>query len=111
MHAEAVSAAELRHGPMALVRPGFPVLMLAQDDATRDGVLELARDLAARGAHTLLAGAALPGTVTLPTLAADPALEPMLATQSFYRFANALALANGLDPDRPAHLRKVTRTL
>ncbi|HET7204245.1 MAG TPA: SIS domain-containing protein [Steroidobacteraceae bacterium] len=111
VHAEALSAAELRHGPMALVRPGFPVLMLAQHDATRDGVLELARDLAARGAQTLLAGATLPGTVTLPTLAEDPALEPMLATQSFYRFANALALANGLDPDRPAHLHKVTRTL
>jgi glucosamine--fructose-6-phosphate aminotransferase (isomerizing) len=111
LHAEAQSAAEVRHGPMALVRAGFPVLVFAQHDETRDGVIELARELAARGAHTLLAGGKAAGAVTLPVIDSHPALEPLLATQTFYRFANALSLARGLDPDRPAHLRKVTRTL
>ena len=37
LHAEAFSAAEVRHGPMALVGPGFPVLAFAQDDETRAG--------------------------------------------------------------------------
>jgi glucosamine--fructose-6-phosphate aminotransferase (isomerizing) len=110
LHAEAQSAAEVRHGPMALVRAGFPALVLAQHDETYAGVVELARDLATRGANTLLAGAALEGTTTLPTLPAHPALEPLLATQTFYRFANSLALARGFDPDRPAHLHKVTQT-
>jgi glucosamine--fructose-6-phosphate aminotransferase (isomerizing) len=35
----------------------------------------------------------------------------MLQIQSFYRAANALALARGLDPDRPPHLAKVTETM
>ena len=35
----------------------------------------------------------------------------MLMLQSFYRMANALAVARGLDPDRPPHLRKVTETV
>jgi glucosamine--fructose-6-phosphate aminotransferase (isomerizing) len=111
LHAEALSAAEVRHGPMALVRPGFPVLLLAQHDETLDGVVALARELAGHGARAMLAGGDAPGVTVLPSLAADPAIEPLLATQSFYRLANALALARGLDPDRPAHLRKVTETI
>lgn len=110
IHAEAQSAAEVRHGPMALVRPGFPVILLAQHDETHDGVVELARDMVSRGAVTLLAGGRAEGTRSLPTVTAHPAIEPLLATQTFYRFANELALARGLDPDRPAHLRKVTQT-
>lgn len=111
LHAEAQSTAEVRHGPMALVQAGFPVLVFAQHDETHDGVVALAGELAARGARTLLAGGEAAGAVSLPVVAAHPALEPLLATQSFYRCANALALARGLDPDRPAHLHKVTRTL
>ena len=37
LHAEAFSAAEVRHGPMALVGPGFPVLAFAQGDETARG--------------------------------------------------------------------------
>jgi glucosamine--fructose-6-phosphate aminotransferase (isomerizing) len=111
LHAEALSAAEVRHGPMALVRPDFPVLLLAQHDETHDGVVTLARELAGLGARAMLAGGEGPGVTALPVLTADPAIEPLLATQSFYRLANDLALARGLDPDRPAHLRKVTETM
>jgi glucosamine--fructose-6-phosphate aminotransferase (isomerizing) len=110
IHAEAQSAAEVRHGPMALVRPGFPVILLAQHDETHEGVVELARDMVSRGAVTLLVGGTAEGARSLPTITVHPALEPLLATQTFYRFANELALARGLDPDRPAHLRKVTQT-
>ncbi len=110
LHAEAHSSAEVRHGPMALVGQGFPVLALAQHDETHAGVIELARDIAHQGARALLAGGEVPGVTALPTLEAHPAIEPLLATQSFYRVVNALALARGLDPDRPAHLQKVTRT-
>jgi glucosamine--fructose-6-phosphate aminotransferase (isomerizing) len=38
-------------------------------------------------------------------------LEPILMAESFYRMANALAIARGHDPDDPPHLRKVTETL
>jgi glucosamine--fructose-6-phosphate aminotransferase (isomerizing) len=111
LHAEAVSAAELRHGPMALVRGGFPLLVFAQDDETHAGVVELAAELAARHADVLIAGAQVPHATVLPSERAHPVIEPLLFAQSFYRMANALSLARGHDPDRPPHLAKVTATL
>lgn len=42
--------------------------------------------------------------------AAHPALDPILAIQSFYVMAAGLAEARGMDPDQPRHLSKVTRT-
>ncbi len=38
-------------------------------------------------------------------------MEPILLIQSFYRLANDLSLARGLDPDSPPHLNKVTETV
>jgi len=111
LHAEALSAAELRHGPMALVRAGFPLLLFTQNDESRPGVTQLAAELAAQGAEVLLAGAHVARATELPTEGAHPVIEPLLFAQSFYRMANALSLARGLDPDAPPHLRKVTETL
>lgn len=111
LHAEALSAAELRHGPMALVQAGFPVLIFAQNDETHGGVATLAQELAARGAQIMLAGAQAPQSLLLPAENAHPAIQPMLIVQSFYRLVNALSLARGYDPDRPPHLRKVTETV
>ena len=56
LHAEAFSSAEVRHGPMALLRQGLPVLIFAQDDETRAGTEALAAELAAGGTKVLLAG-------------------------------------------------------
>lgn len=111
LHAESFSAAEVQHGPMALVRAGFPVLMFAQDDATHAGTLALAEQFIARGARVLLAGPPLRGAITLPTLVTHPVSAPLLLIQSFYRLASELAVTRGLDPDAPAYLRKVTETL
>ncbi|MES2987587.1 MAG: SIS domain-containing protein [Pseudomonadota bacterium] len=114
-HAEAFSAAEVRHGPMALVGEGFPVLLLGQDDEARDSVAELAAEFAGRGAVVMHAGIGpevegAPG-IRLPSIDAHSVVQPLLLVESFYRLANALAVARGRDPDRPPHLRKVTETL
>jgi len=109
LHAEAFSAAEVKHGPMALVGRGFPVLIFAQRDQTQKGVLALADQLRADGAQVLLAGG--PASDVLPTPPAHPTLEPIVRIQGFYRLANALAVARGLDPDSPPRLRKVTETV
>jgi glucosamine--fructose-6-phosphate aminotransferase (isomerizing) len=111
LHAEAFSSAELRHGPVALVGSGFPVLAFSQGDETRPDVESLARELAAVGARVLLAGSSVPGAIELQVVRAHPAVEPLLLIQAFYRFVNALAGARGRDPDRPPHLRKVTETV
>jgi len=110
LHAESFSAAEVRHGPQALLGGAFPALAFAQDDEARASLEALVHDLVARGVEVLAAGVAVEGAVPLATVPSDPALQPMLLAQSFYRLANALALARGLDPDRPPNLRKVTRT-
>ena len=62
-------------------------------------------------AQGLTAGIQIERALTLPTIAADPAIEPILMIQSFYRMATALAFARGLNPDKPPHLNKVTETL
>jgi glucosamine--fructose-6-phosphate aminotransferase (isomerizing) len=96
---------------MALVKPGFPVIVFRQSDETEAGTDDLVADLVRRGATVLVAGAAPEGAIRLPTVEAHAAVEPMLQIQSFYRAANALSLARGFDPDRPPHLAKVTETL
>jgi glucosamine--fructose-6-phosphate aminotransferase (isomerizing) len=111
LHAEAVSAAELRHGPMALVRPGFPVLVFSQNDEARAGVELAASELVARKADVMIAGSRCQGALHLASEPAHPVIEPMLIAQTFYRMANSLSLARGLDPDRPPNLRKVTETV
>ncbi len=111
IHAEAFSAAEARHGPMALVRPGFHALLFAQCDEAGASVAAFAADIAARGAAAFIVGADAPGAVRLPALEAHTAIEPMLMVQSLYRLAHDVALARGRDPDRPPHLHKITETL
>jgi glutamine---fructose-6-phosphate transaminase (isomerizing) len=111
LHAEAVSAAELRHGPLALVGAHFPLLVFAQHDESHAGVVALASELAAQGADVLLAGAEVAHATTLPSQAAHPVIEPILFAHSCYRMVNALALTRGIDPDRPPHLSKVTETV
>ncbi|MBB4085519.1 SIS domain-containing protein [Sphingomonas carotinifaciens] len=109
LHAEGFSAAEVRHGPMEIVDAGFPLIAFATSDSAGDGVREAAAEFTTRSARVLLADAK--GGGTLPALADHPAIEPILMIQSFYRMANALSVARGLNPDAPRHLSKVTRTL
>ena len=110
LHAEAFSGAEVRHGPLALLKQNLPTLMFMQNDETRASMEALARDLSASGARVLVAGGDGPAATRLPTISADAVVAPILLIQSFYRWAATLALARGFDPDRPPHLKKVTET-
>ena len=110
LHAEAFSSAEVQHGPMALVRAGFPVLVFSQNDDMREGIHTLTRAFVERGATVMCAGLQTTGAIRLPTLDAHAVVEPILMTQSFYGLANAVAIARGCNPDLPPHLLKVTET-
>jgi glucosamine--fructose-6-phosphate aminotransferase (isomerizing) len=115
LHAEGLSAAEFLHGPRALLEPGFPVLALVQKDGALEATLSTLEALKATGAHLLVLSPepevlALADTPLRLPVALGPELTPLLLAQAFYPMAEALARARGLDPDRPRHLTKVTRT-
>ncbi|CAN5243581.1 SIS domain-containing protein [soil metagenome] len=106
IHAEAYSAAEVRHGPMELVREGFPVLVLAPDDAARE-----TSDVTVAALREAGAAVFSTGTGGLDSAAtAHPFLDPVSMITTFYAAAERIARARGRDPDRPRLLRKVTRT-
>src|SRR5438105_10822660 len=118
-HAEAFSGAEFLHGPVALVEPRYPVLMFVPDDEAAEGLLRLAADLAGKGAALFIAGAPRDkrqqdkrtGMQLLPTLIPDhPETDAVCLIQSFYAMMVCLAERLGVDPERPRHLQKVTRT-
>ena len=111
IQAEAFSGAELRHGPMALVYEGYPLLILAPPGPAQADLLNLAEDMRGKGARVLLAApAGTPGAELPLACSSAEDLNPVLAIQSFYPAVEALARARGLDPDRPRNLAKVTRT-
>jgi glucosamine--fructose-6-phosphate aminotransferase (isomerizing) len=113
--AEPYSWADFLHGPVAIVEPGFPVVLVAPGGELDEDALEAARGLAARGAviaaisdrDDLLGGAAV--ALRLPQSLPEW-LSPLAAVVPGQLLALELATARGLDPDRPRGLAKVTRT-
>jgi glucosamine--fructose-6-phosphate aminotransferase (isomerizing) len=111
IQAEAFSSAEVRHGPMELIDRDYPLLVFAPRGPEQAGLLQLARDMKARGARVLLAAPADVPEATLPlATTAHAALDPIAAILSFYVMAAGLAAARGRNPDAPRHLNKVTET-
>ncbi|AKN68401.1 SIS domain-containing protein [Herbaspirillum seropedicae] len=111
IQAEAFSGAEIKHGPIALIEEGYPLLMFAIRGPSQAGMLALAAEMRVRGAKVLLAAPedVVERDLTLP-VAATPDLDPIVAIQAFYVMAAQLSAARGMDADRPRHLNKVTKT-
>ena len=112
IHAEAVSAAELMHGPLALAGPDFPVILFSQRDEAEASLATLATGLVGRSVPIVAAGPLAAGKIMRLPTADDlhPFAEPIALIQSFYPLAEALSRKRGYDPDRPPHLTKVTET-
>jgi glucosamine--fructose-6-phosphate aminotransferase (isomerizing) len=111
IQAEAFSSAEVRHGPMELIDRDYPLLVFAPRGPEQAGLLQLARDMQARGARVLLAAPSDVPEATLPlATTAHAALDPIAAILSFYVMAAGLAAARGRNPDAPRHLNKITET-
>jgi glutamine---fructose-6-phosphate transaminase (isomerizing) len=111
IQAEAFSGAEVKHGPMALIELGYPLLVLAPRGPAQAGLITLAQDMRDRGARVLLAAPAGTSGAELPlAITGHVALDAISVVQSFYPMVESLAQARGLDPDKPRHLAKVTRT-
>ncbi len=115
IQAEAFSGAEVKHGPMALIDEGYPLLIFAPRGANQEGLLKLAHEMRQRGANVMLAAPKTGGLhdadIDLPMqAAARPVLDPISAVQSFYPLVEAVSRARGMNPDAPRYLSKVTLT-
>jgi glucosamine--fructose-6-phosphate aminotransferase (isomerizing) len=111
IQAEAFSGAEVKHGPMALVEEGYPLLVFAPRGPAHAGLVALAEEMRGRGARVLLAApAGTPGAELELACTGNEDLDPIAAIQTFYPMVEALARARGLNPDQPRHLAKVTKT-
>lgn len=113
--AEPYSAADFEHGPITLVEPGFPVLVVATTGLALPGVTTLIERLRDEGADLLVASDDVAvrrlgnGSITLPS-GVPEWLAPITSIVPAQLFAYHLAVASGVDPERPRHLKKVTLT-
>jgi len=103
LHAEAISAAEVMHGPRAIAGRNLPVLGFAGPGPAGQSVVEALKALAVQGSPTILVT-----SDGLPEAIASAA--PVALIAAFYAALPALARRRGMDPDRPPSLTKVTLT-
>ncbi len=114
--ARAWSVADFEHGPIAVVEPGFPMILVdGRGQATSD-VESIGRRLSDHGCRVmrLLDGVADYDGQTATTVSLDSGLPeeltPLTLAVLGQLLAHRVALARGIDPDRPRALSKVTRT-
>jgi len=113
IHAEGYASGELKHGPIALIDEGVPVVVIAPCDALFDKTVSNMQEVLARGARVLLitdrAGAHAAGpsageVLVLPDCA--PEAAPILYALPVQLLAYHAALAKGTDVDQPRNLAK-----
>ncbi len=114
IHAEAFSAAEVLHGPAAVIDEGFPVLSLMAQDEAQSGMEDTVDRLIAAGAACYSIGQEPgpdPHRWVQTANAGHTLLAPIPLLHTLYRMVERVARHRGRDPDRPPHLAKVTRTV
>ena len=113
IHAEGFAAGEMKHGPIALIDRGVPVIVVAPPGPLFDKTASNLREAAARGAHIVVISdgdgceALAPlaeDTVALPSL--DPFVAPILYAIPVQLIAYHVAVLKGTDVDQPRNLAK-----
>ncbi len=112
---EPYSSADFLHGPISILEPGFPLILVAPSGKVLSDLADLAEAVRQRGAETIIISddeALLRGARTaLPLPHGTPEwLSPIVAVLPGQVFAATLAQAKGLDLDHPVGLHKITRT-
>jgi len=114
-HAEGFAAGELKHGPIALIEDGTPVIVMVPSQAQavlHDKVTSNMQEVRARGARTIAIAEEGDDAVVscsdhvLFVPAVPPLLQPLLTTVPLQAFACEMASAKGYDVDRPRNLAK-----
>jgi len=112
LHAEAYAAGEMKHGPIALLEPGFPVAAIVPRDSVRDKTVSNIQEVIARGATCV--AVATDGDEDVASLAervmwipdCPENIVPMVAILHLQMLARYVALARGCDVDKPRNLAK-----
>ncbi len=102
VHAEAYPAGELKHGPLALLETGVPVIALKSNDELVEKLESNISEAKSRGASVFVVGES--GDLRMPM--ADPLLSPLLYIVPLHLFAYYVSIEKGLDPDKPRNLAK-----
>ena len=112
LHAEGYPAGEMKHGPIALLQEGFPVVAVVPGGTSRDKLISNLMEARARGAAVLAVAdedadeivdvADL--TLTVPTV--HPVLQPVVTVVPLQLLAYHVAVELGLDVDQPRNLAK-----
>jgi glutamine---fructose-6-phosphate transaminase (isomerizing) len=116
MHAEGFPAGELKHGPIALIEAGLPVVVIVPSPRGRsvlhDKLVSNIQEIRARGARTIVIAeegdeSVVPYADTLVRIPAVPTLlQPLVSTVPLQVFACEIAAAKGFDVDQPRNLAK-----
>ncbi|MFD5561756.1 glutamine--fructose-6-phosphate transaminase (isomerizing) [Kitasatospora griseola] len=116
MHAEGFAAGELKHGPIALIEEGLPVVVVVPSPRGRsvlhDKIVSNIQEIRARGAKTIVIAeegdeAVVPYADHLIRIPATPTLlQPLVSTVPLQVFACELATAKGHEVDQPRNLAK-----
>ncbi len=113
IHAEGYASGEMKHGPIAMVEPGFPIIALAPLDAVFEKVKSNLEEVRARGAKNYVIttpegfkniGRAADAALQIPNT--HPLVQPILSVIPLQLLAYETAVAKGLDVDRPRNLAK-----
>ena len=115
MHAEGFPAGELKHGPIALIEAGLPVVVVVPPLSRKvlhDKIVSNIQEIRARGARTIVIAEDGDDTVApyadtlIPIPEVPTLLQPVVATVPLQVFACELASAKGYDVDQPRNLAK-----
>ena len=113
LHAEAYPAGEMKHGPIALLEPGFPVVAIVPEDRVHDKTVSNIQEVIARGA--VCVAVATDGDEAVASLVEhvlwiphvpDELLVPIVAVVHLQMLARHVALLRGCDVDKPRNLAK-----
>ena len=112
LHAEAYAAGEMKHGPIALIDPGFPVIAVTTKSPVYDKVVSNLKECEARGARII--AVATEGDEDIRRIAGHviyippvrDLLSPITATVPLQLLAREVAVMRGCDVDQPRNLAK-----
>ncbi len=112
IHAEGLPAAEMKHGPIALIADGMPAVFIATSGLQHDKILGNISEVKARGGRIIVVATEgdteirkyADHIITIPD--APDLLQPMLAVVPLQLLAYHAAVLRGLDVDKPRNLAK-----